>query len=130
MKAVIITGSRHWHNSRAAISAVQAACSDARIIIHGDCNSGIDAIAERLTHSGEALPMPAQWGRHGRAAGPRRNAQMVIVAEALRECGWSVECHAFPGPSSKGTWDMVRKCKAAGIATTVHRLENKRSESA
>jgi hypothetical protein len=29
---------------------------------------------------------------------------------------------AFPGPQSKGTWDMVNKAKAAGVETIVIEL--------
>jgi hypothetical protein len=31
-------------------------------------------------------------------------------------------CLAFPTPSSRGTWDMVRRATAAGIEVEVHRL--------
>lgn len=29
-------------------------------------------------------------------------------------------CLAFPGPESVGTWDMIRKARAAGIPVHIH----------
>ncbi len=46
----------------------------------------------------------AQWKIYGRSAGPIRNTVMARYAQA---------CIAFPG--GKGTEDMVRKAKAAGL---------------
>lgn len=48
----------------------------------------------------------AEWGLYGRAAGPIRNAQML-------EQGKPDLVVAFPG--GKGTQDMVRRSKAAGV---------------
>jgi len=47
---------------------------------------------------------PAQWGLHGRAAGPLRNEQMAKYADALA---------AFPG--GRGTSDMMRRAKAHSL---------------
>ena len=62
------------------------------------------------------VPMPAQWKTRGKSAGPDRNTEMLNVLLALRECGYDVEVLAFVLPSSRGTWDMVRKAQAAGLA--------------
>src|SRR5690606_30354012 len=48
---------------------------------------------------------PADWRRHGRAAGPIRNQEMADAGADL--------CIAFPG--GRGTADMVRRARAAGI---------------
>ena len=48
----------------------------------------------------------ADWDRHGRAAGPIRNQEMVDDAEADAVI-------AFPGGS--GTADLVRRAQAAGL---------------
>jgi hypothetical protein len=49
---------------------------------------------------------PANWKKHGRAAGPMRNQQML-------DEGKPDLVIAFPGGS--GTADMVRRAKAAGV---------------
>jgi hypothetical protein len=55
----------------------------------------------------------ARWSRHGKAAGPRRNAAMTLLAPAL------TAAYAFPLGESKGTWDMVTRLKQAGVETYV-----------
>ena len=49
---------------------------------------------------------PADWDKHGKAAGPMRNQEMVDDARA--DC-----VVAFPG--GKGTADMVRRARKAGL---------------
>lgn len=52
------------------------------------------------------LKFPANWDRDGKAAGPIRNQQMI-------DEGRPDMVIAFPG--GRGTADMVRRAKAAGI---------------
>lgn len=49
---------------------------------------------------------PADWRRHGKAAGPIRNAQMLAD-------GRPDVVLAFPG--GRGTADMIRQARAAGV---------------
>jgi len=49
---------------------------------------------------------PADWSLHGRAAGPIRNAKML-------EEGCPDVVLAFPG--GRGTADMVKQARAAGV---------------
>ena len=87
---------------------------------------GIDSIAEEL--AGGMQPkaqtvhrFPADWKAHGKAAGPRRNQQMLdFVLERVAE-GHSVVCLAFHDDlgASKGTRDMVRRATVAGIPVKV-----------
>lgn len=53
--------------------------------------------------------MPAEWTKHGKAAGPIRNAEMLAHSPDL--------IVAFPG--GRGTADMVRKAKSAGFNVEV-----------
>lgn len=55
---------------------------------------------------GELLNFPADWDKHGKRAGPIRNAQM------LKE-GKPDLVVAFPG--GPGTMDMIKKSRAAGV---------------
>lgn len=75
------------------------------MIIEGGA-SGADAWAKSWGMQND-VPLStyyADWAKHGRAAGPIRNAEMLKVAERVV---------AFPG--GKGTADMVRRAKVAGI---------------
>lgn len=54
------------------------------VIISGHA-SGADALGERYVQERGFLleTYPVDWKAHGRAAGPIRNAQMAVVADAL-----------------------------------------------
>lgn len=124
MKAIIVCGSRDWTDHVRICKTLERI--QPRIIIHGACR-GADEIAgdwsDDTVNDVDAVPMPAQWDRDGRAAGPMRNAKMLAVLLALRDCGYEVSIVAFVLPSSRGTWDMLNKAKAAGVETHVHRGE-------
>ena len=76
-------------------------------IAHGDAR-GADGLADDYAWL-KGIPckkFPADWKRHGKAAGIIRNAQM------LKEFQPDVVI-AFPG--GRGTGDMVQRAKAAGV---------------
>jgi hypothetical protein len=77
------------------------------IIVHGAAE-GADALAERWAKA-EFIGrhrFPAQWDKYGKAAGPIRNQAMI-------DKGKPDLVVAFPG--DRGTADMGRRAKAAGI---------------
>jgi hypothetical protein len=114
-RRVLITGSRDWTDEK-TIEDLIAGLSHDDVVIHGHCLSGADHIADCWAwHYGIRVERyPAEWTKHGPAAGPMRNTKMVAQGRAT-------EAHAYPLPGSKGTWDCVRKCEAAGIPVTVHK---------
>jgi hypothetical protein len=81
--------------------------SGTHLIIHGAA-PGADSVAARWAerHDVPALAFPAKWKKHGKAAGPLRNAQML--AEGRPDI-----IIAFPG--GKGTADMKSRARAAGV---------------
>lgn len=116
MKAVIVTGSRLWKDADAVYQALDR--SDPDIVIHGACPSGADEYADRCFDTVSLIPMPAQWDRDGKSAGPKRNQQMLNVLLSLRDCGYTVEVLAFPLGESRGTRGMMLMAEAAGVAVT------------
>lgn len=76
-------------------------------IAHGGA-TGVDGMADDWAwyHGIPVKKFPADWKKHGKAAGPIRNAQM------LKEFGPDVVV-AFPG--GRGTGDMVQRAKAHGV---------------
>ena len=119
MKCVVITGSRNWSDEEAILQMFLRE-GKVDLVIHGDAK-GADRISGELAASmvgTQILRMPAQWNDNGRAAGPMRNSQILIVACALRKCGWEVICEAFPDEKSVGTIDMMEKMKLAEFEVT------------
>lgn len=124
---VLVTGSRHCTDGQAltvrehldrATRLFRELAHRRLIVVHGRCpHGGVDLVAHRWAEQmpGVAVePHPADWGRHGAAAGPRRNTAMVALGADL--------CVAFPGPGSRGTWDCVRKAADAGIRVEIFPL--------
>lgn len=107
MKAVIVCGSRKLKDWNEIEHALDSRLPD--IVIHGDCE-GADRIAGKWCEdsvSSKAVPMPAQWDRNGRGAGPLRNLEMAKVLNSLRTCGYEVEVLAFPLGVSTRTRGMI-----------------------
>jgi predicted Rossmann-fold nucleotide-binding protein len=86
------------------------------VLLHGGAR-GADAAIARAAHQlgWSALVMPAEWRRHGRAAGPIRNREILELAVARAEAhtspgvSTSVLVVAFPGGS--GTASLVREAR-------------------
>ena len=77
------------------------------VVAHGDA-PGADRLATEWALRRGTLTSAyiAQWERDGRAAGPIRNQRMLVEAKPDLVV-------AFPG--NRGTADMVRRAKAAGV---------------
>ena len=118
MTRILVTGSREWTDPApvlAAIERVEARSTGPLVLVHGAAR-GLDLLAARLVRGRPRWTEeahPADWATHGRAAGHRRNAEMVDLGAAL--------CLAFPLPGSRGTWDCVRRAVDAGVPTLVLR---------
>jgi hypothetical protein len=123
---VLVTGSRNCDEYEAQFVAgtLDRLCSAALanavrvVIVEGECpKGGVDRAARNwaeATPGAEVEPHPADWDRHGRAAGPIRNSEMVKSG-----ANW---CLGFPSPGSRGTWDCIRKAADAGIPVRIYPL--------
>lgn len=107
---IMITGTRHFKNRDAVARLLR--CFDPQIdVIVGDCPTGVDFVvrsvcAELGLH---CLAYEADFRKHGDAAGPIRNKQMVQTGPDL--------CLAFFGRTdrNKGTTNAYQQAVAAGI---------------
>ena len=83
------------------------------IIVSGHA-TGADSLGERYAQEhGLACDIhPADWDKHGKAAGPIRNAEMTEVADALI---------AFWDGQSRGTVNMISLAKSKGLSVAVVR---------
>ena len=114
---ILVTGSRNWTDWNAIATAIGRASTgwspSSVTVVHGACPTGADAIADELADRfGFTVERhPADWDRHGRAAGPIRNQEMVNLGADV--------CLALPLGSSRGTYDCMSRAKAACIPVRV-----------
>lgn len=145
---IIVTGSRTWPNDLVGyvkeklMAAVGRSVQQFRlvVVVHGDCppverlsgTTSVDQIADRYVrdsafydHQSPVTRMldveahPANWDRHGPAAGPLRNGEMVRRGAR--------RCLAFPDETTmRGTSDCFMKAIRAGIPTEIYPLADAR----
>lgn len=109
MNRVLVCGGRNY-TDRERLFGVLDRCHAAEGIgqvIHGGAE-GADTLAAQWAESRgiPATEFPADWGRHGRAAGPIRNRVMV-------HNGHPTLVIVFPG--GRGTADMSRYALSRGL---------------
>lgn len=115
---ILVCGGRDFLDRSRVCSALERLGVKVTALIHGAAR-GADTLAANWAGS-QGIPrkaFPADWSKDGIAAGPIRNAKM------LKE-GQPDLVVAFPG--GKGTWDMVRRARAAKVPVTLEmRVLNK-----
>ncbi len=110
---LLVTGSRTWDDPRTieqALAVILGRHPGGVVLVHGACPRGADAIAAAYaarTPGYQIEAHPADWHRYGRAAGHRRNAEMITLA--------ADGCVAFIRDASPGSTTTVRLAEAAGI---------------
>lgn len=111
---VIIAGSRGVRDKKWLLKALSAAKLEGirpSVVLSG-CAQGADTLGEQWARRNN-VPVeeyPAFWHVHGRAAGPIRNRQMAMVADALI---------ALWDGSSRGTENMVYEARRRGLKVYV-----------
>ena len=96
------------------LQALSAEAEPITEIISGGCR-GADAAGEQYARRC-GIPLTIirpDWVKHGRAAGPIRNAEMVRRSDALIVC-WD--------GTSRGGADILRQATAAGLAIVDYRV--------
>ena len=112
---ILVCGSRVW-TARAPIERELRRLSPT-VVIHGAHWDGADAIAETVAYElGITIrAYPANWKKFGRAAGPKRNQEMIdkehLQAEPIDVCLAFAENFS----AAHGTSDMRRRAITAGI---------------
>ena len=102
---VLVTGGRDF-NLPSAVDQELTALQPTMSVV-GDAR-GADYLARQwaVVHGVRHVVYAAEWQVHGKAAGPIRNGKMLTEKPDL--------VLAFPG--GRGTADMVRQARAAGVA--------------
>lgn len=110
---ILITCSRSWNRwstVRRVLSTLRTRYPTA-VLVHGDAPQGDRQVAGIWRDlGGEVEPHPADWRKHGRAAGFRRNADMVESLE-----GHAHLVLAFVKDHSKGACHTYDLAMGAGL---------------
>jgi hypothetical protein len=127
MTRILVCGSRDW-SDRDLIETIldgmleRKPLGEPLVIIEGGA-TGADAIAgdwAEWWQKGAAVEHerhPAPWSEHGRAAGPIRNQMMLDQRHP--DVVWAFVTKELE--QSRGTADMVRRARQAGVPTYVVR---------
>jgi hypothetical protein len=108
---LIVCGGRDFHDYYRLANVMDRlrAIRPIAMVFHGNAR-GADTLADRWCRERgvKVFPVPAQWAKHGKRAGPLRNRAML---------GQGIDLVvAFPG--GRGTEDMVKQAHAAGVMVT------------
>lgn len=108
---VLVTGSRDWVDIELIRDELEKLATPNSFItvIHGACPRGADAIADIWAQQRAFINErhPADWSAHGKAAGFKRNAEMVNLGADV--------CLAFIRNGSKGATHTADLAEKAGI---------------
>jgi hypothetical protein len=110
---VIIAGGRDYLDYENVKARIPESEFEITEIVSGGA-TGADALGERYAkeHGIKLRRMPADWAKHGKAAGPIRNREMAQVADALI---------AFWDGESRGTKNMIEEAEKRGLRVKVFR---------
>lgn len=111
----IIAGSRAIKDYLIVEHAIKESGFQITEVVCGDA-PGVDRLGAKWAdkHHIPVKHFPADWDKHGKAAGPIRNDQMAKYASAL--------IAVWDGVSS-GTEDMIEKAKKRGLSGFVYNLK-------
>lgn len=108
---VLVCGSRHFND----YPLLERTLDEVHIteLIEGEAR-GADTLSRQYAerHSIPVRKFPADWNKHGKAAGPIRNTQMLVEGQPELVI-------AFMFKDSRGTKNMVEQAEKAGVKVKV-----------
>ncbi|MCI2230298.1 DUF2493 domain-containing protein [Polaribacter sp. MSW13] len=111
---LIIAGSRNFTNYQKLKTVCNQFLQNQTDIeiVSGAHYKGADKLGEQYAKEKEypVTKFPANWNRYGKAAGPKRNLQMVNYADALI---------AFWDGKSRGTLNTIKLAKQKGLTIKI-----------
>lgn len=112
--SVIVAGCRDFHDFATVSDAIKESGFKIAEIVSGGA-SGVDALGARWAkeHDIPVKYFKARWDLHGKAAGPIRNGEMAVYADALV---------AIWDGKSPGTMNMISQAGKTGVRVFVKRF--------
>lgn len=113
--ALVVTGGRDFEDRARASAALSSVFRDHPItaFFHGDARGADRLAASECSYLFPDIPIfavPADWGRHGKAAGMLRNKEMLQAAITYTGSVYEVILLAFPGGTgTAGCRDTARE---------------------
>ena len=118
----LVTGDRKYKHPKKVHAEIYKRRKKIKLLIQG----GAKGADQQAYEAAMLLGIPtatcdANWQFFGRRAGPIRNSTMVKILKAFYDAGENVLVLAFHSNlrKSKGTADMVRRCKQAKFTVKV-----------
>lgn len=114
---IAFVGSRDFPNEH-LITEVMFGLPVDTVVVSGGA-PGVDTWAKEAaeTFGLRTKIFPADWEKHGKAAGPIRNAEIVAFSDRVV---------AFWDGKSRGTLDTIKKARAAGKPVVIFRPDGSR----
>lgn len=112
---IVISGTRTFDNANFIEQRLSGEIGSGDLVITGGCR-GVDTIAHDWARRMfcDTKVMPADWDKHGKAAGPIRNKEMLEDADLLI---------AFWDGKSRGTRDAIRQATLLRVDTRIIYVE-------
>ncbi len=119
MHAILVCGSRDWSAPDPISNFLKTFVGRQSVLIQGACR-GADAMAANLAmdQNYSVICVPANWDKHGKAAGPIRNEAMLNLLLSFKGCGYEIRAAAFH-LGGRGTQNMIDLLHGAEVPTTV-----------
>lgn len=118
---ILVTGDRDWPEkdySRILAYFTKAAETGPFVLIEGECR-GADLQARRAAEALKmpVIPMPADWEKKGKSAGPIRNRAMIDLLIGMRDAGHPAIMVYFHDrlETSRGTKNAISQAAKLGI---------------
>jgi len=112
---ILVCGDREWTDAEKMWTRLRqidvSTYEEEIVLVEGDCR-GADRMAGRIgiELGMKVVPVPAEWDKHGRSAGPIRNRKMLDEYKPRLVIGFHKSLW-----TSKGTLDCMREAAKRGI---------------
>ena len=112
---IVVSGGRDITDKKTVEKVLSGEIAVKDVVITGGC-SGVDKIAHDYArrYFADTEVHKADWDKHGKAAGPIRNAKMMEDADLLI---------AFWDGRSKGTRSAIDEARKLGVETHIHYIK-------